>query len=108
MISKLQKQIHETAKAKGWWESERNIGEMLCLIHSEISEALEDWRSGDPLDGVYLEDGVKPCGFPTELADAVIRILDMAEYLGIDLENVIKMKMAYNESRPYRHGGKLA
>lgn len=41
MINELSKQIHENAKNKGFYEDEKNIGEMLCLIHSEVSEALE-------------------------------------------------------------------
>ena len=41
-----------------------------------------------------------------ELADCVIRIADMAELLGIDLEGCIRVKMEYNKTRPHRHGGK--
>lgn len=49
----------------------------------------------------------KPCGIPTELADAVIRILDTCEVNGIDLGFEIERKMAYNETRAIRHGGRL-
>jgi NTP pyrophosphatase (non-canonical NTP hydrolase) len=56
----------------------------------------------------YTTDCVKPEGLPIELADAVIRILDYCEYAGIDLGVAIRQKMAYNELRPYRHGGKKA
>ena len=53
------------------------------------------------------EDGDKPCGIPSELADVVIRILDFCESKNIDLESIIIEKMKYNESRPYKHGNKL-
>ena len=45
MINELAKQVHENAKAKGFFDKEKNIGEMLCLIHSEVSEALEADRN---------------------------------------------------------------
>jgi len=46
MINELAKQVHENAEAKGFFEKEKNIGEMLCLIHSEVSQALESDRKG--------------------------------------------------------------
>ena len=105
-ISEIQKEVHRLAIEKGWYESSRTVPELLCLVHSEISEALEEYRNGHNL--TYLGEGGKPEGLPIELADAVIRICDMAEGLGIDLENAIVAKHAYNRTRPHRHGGKLA
>jgi hypothetical protein len=104
-LSKWQEEIHTLAKVKGWYEEERNIGEVIALIHSELSEALEEWREGTP--AYYIKDG-KPCGFWVEMADAVIRILDYAEAQDISLESVIEAKHNYNKTRPYRHGGKKA
>lgn len=104
-IKELQHEIHEWAKSKGWWDSDRPVAELLCLLHSEVSEALEDYRDG------YMElymDGDKPCGFPSEMADIAIRLLDTCEAFGIDLEEQIARKMKYNRTRPYRHGGKKA
>jgi len=43
-------QINKTAISKGWWDSERNDGEVIALIHSELSEALEGMRKGNPPD----------------------------------------------------------
>lgn len=110
------------------------ITEKLDLIHSEISEALEEIRKGrDPLEIYYsstiktpegeivshykeqeweIVDGVrrpllKPEGFMVELADAVIRIGDLAFLLGADLEGSVAEKHDYNRTRPYKHGKKF-
>lgn len=72
-IDELAKQIHETATARGFWEEERNLGEMLMLVVSELAEALEEHR--DNKDILYFVEG-KPEGTVVELADAVIRCLD--------------------------------
>lgn len=106
-IQQWQLDIHEVAKSKGWWEGQRNIPEVLALIHSEVSEALEEYRNGNALHTYYREDG-KPEGMPIELADIVIRVLDLCEYLGIDIEHAMNLKHNYNINRPYRHGGKIA
>lgn len=103
-ISKMQKEIHENAKKHGWWEEERNFGELIALCHSELSEALEEHRAGHPVTETYFPVGVKPEGVPSELADCVIRIMDMCEHFGINLEEMIKIKHAYNTTRPYKHG----
>ena len=99
---------HEIAKSKGWYDGpgERNIGEQLMLVVTEVAEAMEDLRTG-AMSLSYDENG-KPIGFPIEIADVMIRIFDLAGYLRIDLEDAVETKMQYNHSRPYRHGGKLA
>lgn len=108
-IPDMMREIHETAVSKGWWDNgDRNFGEQIALFHSELSEALEEWRNGRPLEEVYFGEGGKPEGVPIELADAVIRIMDTCGRYGIDLEKAILTKMAYNKTRVRRHGGKVA
>lgn len=103
-------EVHNLAKEKGWYEGENiNVGEKLALIHAEISEALEEYRKGEACMGIYYEEGKhKPEGFAVEMIDAIIRILDLCEHLKIDLDEALRTKHAYNETRPYRHGGKRA
>lgn len=104
-INDLVKAAHQNAVDKGWYEEPRTFGEMIALMHSELSEALEDRRNGWNPKAIYYE-GDKPCGIPVELADTVIRIFDACGYFGIDLDEAIRIKMAYNATRPRRHGGK--
>ena len=104
-MAALQKDIHDNAINHGWYEEPRTFGELIALCHCELSEALEEHRNGMKPKEVYHEHG-KPCGIPTELADVVIRIMDMCEYYGIDLEDAILEKHGFNKTRSYKHGGK--
>lgn len=97
----LQCRAYDTAQAHGFTSA--TFGERIALIHSELSEALEAYRVG--LLASITGEG-KPEGVSYELADAVIRTMDLAESEGIDLEGAILTKMAYNETRSWRHGGK--
>lgn len=105
-IKEFAKSVHENAVEHGWWEEERAFPEIVALIHSEVSEALEEYRSGHGEDEVYFGEKGKPEGIPVELADAVIRILDWCEHKGIDLEAVLERKNEFNRGRPYKHGKK--
>lgn len=105
-ITEMVKECYDNAKAHGWHDSERTFGELIALCHSELSEALEDFRHGHKETDMYYE-GSKPCGIPSELADVVIRIADMCGQYGIDLEKAIMEKHEYNKSREYKHGGKV-
>lgn len=105
-INEVAKQIHENAVDHGWWDEERGFPEVLALIHSEVSEALEEYRNGHLPTEVYTGNNGKPEGIPIELADVIIRVLDYCGYAGIDIDAAISQKHEYNRTRPYRHGGK--
>ena len=125
-MNTLSQEIHENAVSHGWWEEERGFPEVLALCHSELSEALEEYRDGKPPiyaitncqacnDEAYTCDEIKdtfnciqakPEGVAVELADCIIRILDYCGHADIDIETAIRAKMEYNKTRPYRHGGK--
>lgn len=114
-IDELVQVSYNQAKEMGWCEREVPIPEMIALIHSEASEALESYRNDEPI--YWTKDG-KPEGILSEFADILIRIGHythllrinqfMSENLPNSLEEVVKAKLAYNLTRGHRHGGKLA
>ncbi len=119
-INDTAKAIHSINVEKGFWESPRNKGELLMLVVSELAEALEADRKNryslnNPKDIEALANDedfndafskhVKDT-FEDEIADAVIRLFDMAAGLGIDLESHIEAKLRYNANRPKMHGKK--
>lgn len=92
---------HAASRKAGWYTNPttgkalwRNVPEMLCLIHSEISEAMEGYRKDLPDDKLPHRRMIE-----VELADAMIRIGDLATYLGCDLGGAIVEKMAFNATR---------
>lgn len=128
--------VHDTAVEKGWWEPQlhdgvfvqRTFGDLIALVHSEASEALEEHRDGHSPTEVYFPNaggygplcanmneaivwagsyGWKPEGIPAELADIIIRVLDICGHYGIDIESALRTKTAYNQTRTYRHGEKV-
>lgn len=106
---RLQSAIAANNFEKGWRDPEaphRNFGELISLIHSETSEALEAFRDGDDYTEISYEDDGKPVGVASELADVIIRVLDMADEMNIPVIEAVIAKHRYNQTRPYRHGNK--
>jgi len=101
VINLLIKRSHDTAMVKGWWDDERNNGELIALMHSELSEGLEALRTNAKSDKIKEFYGIEE-----ELADILIRIFDMVGDRKYRLAQALLAKMEYNKSRPVMHGGK--
>jgi NTP pyrophosphatase (non-canonical NTP hydrolase) len=103
IINSLVDRIHQDNLAAGWWtnkdgsdirENPYTFSNKLALCHSELSEALEADRKGLKDDKLPHRDGRE-----VELADAVIRIFDLAGAYGMDLGGAVVEKLAYNAQR---------
>ena len=97
----MQAEVHRIAISKGWWDTERSDGEIIALIHSELSECLEACRSVYPVKDKHIPDRMNA---EVELADAVIRIMDFAVARGWDVAGAMCDKVSFNRSRPRKHG----
>jgi hypothetical protein len=155
-LNALAAAANQTAIDHGWWEQDRNKGEIIANIHSEVTEAWKEWVHGHAVDDIYytlaqhdpgdlkpevagafsrfndewhlrqmspdykprydpkdlqllVRNGVlEPHGVPTELADILIRVLDLFRAWNLDADTVVQDKMLFNDHRPYKHGGKRA
>jgi NTP pyrophosphatase (non-canonical NTP hydrolase) len=94
--------INQTAIEKGWWKGDRNDGEILMLMVSELAECLEALRHDNPPDDHIPEF----TGVEAELADTIIRIMDFAFAKGHRVAEALIAKIEYNKNRPHKHGGK--
>jgi NTP pyrophosphatase (non-canonical NTP hydrolase) len=124
-MNKLAQEIHANACAKGFWDQPRPIAQILMLVVCELAEAVEADREGRRADLEAFERGSagasmfweaskdRWCGsfkahvkdaFEDEIADAIIRLLDLCCHLGIDIERHIALKMEYNATRERLHG----
>lgn len=125
-IREWQKKAAGLARRNGFVTKAEDIHRSLLLIVGEVTEAQNELRNGrSPTEiyfpgynpnGIHLDiptlqadlaaRGVKPEGFPVELADVVLRVMNLADDLGIDLQDAIELKHNYNETRSFLHGGK--
>jgi len=109
--------VHRNAVDKGFYTYQEdpyvvggqklavNIDQKLVLVIGELIEGHEELRSARKVDEIYYrEKDSKPEGFGMELADAVIRIFDLAEALDLDIEALMLEKHAFNTGRPFKHG----
>ena len=131
-LNTLPGKSHKTHIEHGWWGRERELPEVLMLCVSELSEALEEYRDGRPNEWYMCNEifgdstpclpkdetqwrmfghtaeceyrSAKPEGIAVAMVDCIIRIFDYLAH--IDIDGIMKCKMKYNASRPYRHGGK--
>ena len=102
--NKLQEQCHEASKRGGWWTdlatgepvkiTKELVGSKLMLVVTEVAEAMEGNRKDKMDDHLPHRKMIE-----VELADAVIRIGDLAGALGLDLGGAIAEKMRYNANR---------
>jgi hypothetical protein len=111
-FDQIQEIVGDWAQRKGWNEKERDAAEWCMLLVTEAAEAYEEHRNGvEPQTIYFLKDDkgvMKPEGPAVEHADAVIRHLHWFAKHSLSLADVICLKMAYNETREHRHGGKRA
>lgn len=130
LLHNLTDKIHGEAVRKGFWKEERHFGLLLMLVNTELCEALEAHRIGKPgakLDDVFIvapfdktihygereikrfielfEKDVRGT-IDEEIADAIIRLLDICGYYQINIGRVIELKMLYNTTREYMHAKK--
>ena len=120
-FKRLMLDIAEVNRANGWVTNDRSFGDDIALIHSEASEAYEEYRAGHKPGDRYYSDGTftttnarnadgvlrKPEGVPSELADVIIRVLDTCYRNDIDIDAVLAEKLEHNRTRGHRHGGKV-
>ena len=122
-MNNLRDQIHQNAVDKGFWDTNHNIGEKLMLVVTELAEALEaDRGRGNTLNREEFEAiiAAQPTEenfksafetyvkdtFEDEIADTIIRLLDLCGFKGIDIQWHIEQKMMYNSTRQKLHGKK--
>lgn len=101
-IQRCAENCHRIAMDKGWWNNDRNDAELLMLMVTEIAEACEGLRHGNPPSDHIPEFSA----VEEELADCMVRILDMSAARGYRIGEALVSKIAFNEGRPFRHGGK--
>jgi len=91
-LNKKMFEVRALADGKGFSSNPERVWEMLALIHTEVSEATDAYKKGEPMEHVG-----------EELTDAIIRILHLMSALDLDAENLFQEKMKKNWERPYKY-----
>lgn len=115
-LNYLKDVAYATAKASGFHQNDENIilGNFLCNLHSEISELWESYRKNklnepcDKAEKMKELTGVGLTCLEEELADIILRTEDICATFKVDIAKAVYVKNAYNKTREYRHGNKLA
>ena len=116
-LNELAAAAHNNAKEKGFYDNPLRVGELLMLAVSELGEAMEAHRKGifcdanafENIEKYGVKDAFEECikdRFEDEIADTIIRLLDLSGFLGIDIEKHVTLKMEFNSTRPRLHGKK--
>lgn len=117
-LNNFSSQIHSDNKKKGFWDHPIERGTRLMLVVSELGEAVEADRKGKHADINSFEKWKKVLGYDEaftkfvkdtyedEIADAIIRLLDLAGGENIDIGKHVEYKLTYNKRRGHKHGKK--
>lgn len=127
-LNELAREIHEVNCANGFYDSPPDIGKSLMLCVTELSEAMEADRKDlhvthteridydrrlmtapDRIVSSVIQEQypiVMKDKWESELAGALIRIMDLANYTGVDLDYFVRQELEYNKVRGHKHGGK--
>lgn len=109
-INRMAEEVHKNAYEKGFHFEEDDLKFMATAtanIHGEVSELWEAYRAGEEFDACDKYDaGCRLSCREEELADIIIRALDVSKRLGVDIGEAIRIKRAFNKTRPHMHGKK--
>jgi len=103
ILHRITCEIHFIAKCKGFWEDARTDGDLVALVMTELSKYYEGLRQGNPPSEHIPEFSLAE----EELADVVIRVLNIAYKRGHRIAEAMLAKMKFNKTRPYKHGKKF-